>query len=119
MCDWLVVIDRGALQFQGPAADFGIETARVLVVPERADDVARLRDRLAASGLAAGSNGDASTLALAAPPAEARSVAAEVSRAAAAAGVVLVELRTERKNLEERYLAMVGGGAVDGMGDDR
>ena len=57
VCDWLVVIDRGALVYQGPAADFGAgsETS-VVAVPERQDDLPRLRrlvlDAAAEQGIA-------------------------------------------------------------------
>ncbi|MDQ3630184.1 MAG: ATP-binding cassette domain-containing protein [Actinomycetota bacterium] len=45
VCDWLVVIDHGALVYQGHAADFGARAATSIVaVPEHEEDLARLEE---------------------------------------------------------------------------
>ncbi|HEV2819679.1 MAG TPA: ATP-binding cassette domain-containing protein [Solirubrobacteraceae bacterium] len=44
VCDWLVVIDRGGLRYQGPATDFGARAATSIVaVPQHAGDLDRLQ----------------------------------------------------------------------------
>jgi ABC-2 type transport system ATP-binding protein len=48
VCDWLVVIDRGGLLYQGPATDFGARAATSLVaVPQHAGDLDRLQGLVA------------------------------------------------------------------------
>lgn len=45
VCDWLVVIDHGALVYQGHAADFGAHAGTsVVAVPEHDEDLDRLRE---------------------------------------------------------------------------
>ena len=107
VCDWLVVIDHGALLFEGPASDFGGKDARVVLVPEHETDLERLFGLVSDSGFAA--ERTAGRVALTRLNGEANATAAAMNRAAASAGIVLMELRVERMNLEERYLAMVNG----------
>jgi len=48
VCDWLVVIDRGGLLYQGPATDFGARAATSIVaVPQHAGDLDRLQGLVA------------------------------------------------------------------------
>ena len=48
VCDWLVVIDRGGLLYQGPATDFGARAATSIVaVPQHAGDLDRLQSLVA------------------------------------------------------------------------
>jgi ABC-2 type transport system ATP-binding protein len=108
VCDWLVVIERGSLLFQGAASEFGGKDARVVLAPEHAADVERLTGVIAARGYRV--ERSAGELAVAGLNGNAQAVAAEVNRAAASEGIVLVELHVERMSLEERYLSMVDGG---------
>ena len=115
MCDWLVVIERGALLYQGPASEFGGSATRVLLAPQHRDDVGRLSTLIAGRGYEVEpSIGGIAVLGL---NGNAQAVAAEVNHAAAGEGITLVELRVERMSLEERYMAMVG--ASNGNGVER
>jgi ABC-2 type transport system ATP-binding protein len=109
VCDWLVVIDHGRPVFTGPARDL-LEgaAATVVVETERADDLAALAGALVGAGLAPERRNGG----LAVPSAgeDTRHVAARISRAAAGAGIALVELHTQGHRLEERYLDLVTGG---------
>lgn len=118
VCDWLVVIERGALLFQGPAAEFGGKDSRVVIAPEHRSDLARLTAVVGARGYTVEPATDA--IAVTGLNGDAQAVAAEVNRAAADHGITLIELRVERMSLEDRYLATVNG-TVNGMknGGDR
>jgi len=109
VCDWLVIIDRGALVFQGSKRELLDSAAAGLVVAtEREGDLARLRHSLLERGRRVELRGE--SLRVDVDGADPRAVAAEVSRAAMAQGAVIVELRLERTNLEERYLEITNGG---------
>ena len=111
VCDWLIVIDGGRLVFQGPAEELLDRTGTTLVVtPERAVDVERLRGLLAAAGHEIAADGPADEVLVAADGADHRGLGAAINRAAAANGIVLAELRIARTSLEDRYLTMVQGG---------
>ena len=115
VCDWLVVIERGALLYQGPASEFGGSATRVLLAPQHRDDVGRLSTLIAGRGYEVEpSIGGIAVLGL---NGNAQAVAAEVNHAAAGEGITLIELRVERMSLEERYMAMVG--ASNGNGVER
>ena len=109
VCDWLVVIDHGALVFQGPASELLDDSATTIVaVPERDEDLPRLEHLLGAAGhdsVVAGGQ-----LLIAVKGTGPRRLAAEVNRTAAADAIVLVELAPTRTTLEDRYLTMVNGG---------
>jgi ABC-2 type transport system ATP-binding protein len=109
VCDWLIMIDGGRLVFQGPAAELPDSAgASIVVAPEHADDLDRLRGVLAAEG----HEGRAreAHLEIALDGAEPRRLAAALNRAAGTGGIVLAELRVARASLEDRYLTMVNGG---------
>ena len=109
VCDWLVMIDHGRVVFQGPAKELTDSApAAVAVACERTDDLARLGQVLVASGHEV--EADGAELLVRSGADDIRSVAAHVNRAAFDAGMVLVELRTVRTNLEDRYLSLVTGG---------
>jgi ABC-2 type transport system ATP-binding protein len=109
VCDWLIVIDGGRVIFQGPAADLlDGSGANLVVVPEHAADLGRLRGLLAAAGH--DSEPGEHDLRIDAAGADPRKLAATVNRAAAGGGIVLAELRVARTSLEDRYLTMVDGG---------
>jgi len=45
VCDWLVVIDHGILVYQAPTRDFGAHPeSSIVAVPDREDDLTRLRE---------------------------------------------------------------------------
>jgi ABC-2 type transport system ATP-binding protein len=108
--DWVIVIAAGRLVFQGPAAELLDQSGASLVVaPEHPGDLDRLRALLASAGHA-GLVRDG-RLEIVVDGADPRGLAAAVNRAAGEGGVVLAELRVARTSLEDRYLAMVDGGA--------
>jgi ABC-2 type transport system ATP-binding protein len=109
VCDWFVIIDRGSLVFQGSKSQLldGAE-ASLVVAPEHAEDLSRLEQLIARKGHAVRSEPGAVVVDVGG--AEPRLLAADLNRSAAEAGLVLVELRLERMNLEERYLTMANGG---------
>jgi ABC-2 type transport system ATP-binding protein len=108
VCDWFVIIDKGALVFQGEASSLLAGAIRGLVVaPEHGGDLARLEQLIAEGGHRVRPEPGALVVDLG--DEDPRSLAAEINRAAAAAGLVLVELRLDRMNLEERYLAITNG----------
>jgi ABC-2 type transport system ATP-binding protein len=108
VCDWLIVIDGGRLVFQGPAAELlDRSDASLVVAPEHAGDLDRLRDLLAAAGHA--SQTDEDRLRIAVNGDDPRGLAAAVNRAAGGGGIVLAELHVARTSLEDRYLTMMNG----------
>ncbi len=107
VCDHLVVIRFGELIFSGPMAEIMKRTREHIdIAPEHGADTDRLQAALAADGwaLTVINNG----LRVAAGAAR----AADLNRAAAAAGVTLVRLVVAQDNLEEIFLEMTGH--VDG-----
>ena len=108
VCDWLIVIDRGALLYQGPAAGFmGAASPTLAVASEHDSDSGRLADIVRAQGLVAQPEGDRLIVHL--HGADARGTAVAINKAAAEAGVVLVELHARRLTLESQYLSILEG----------
>jgi ABC-2 type transport system ATP-binding protein len=105
VCDWLIVVDHGALVFQGPASELGDATTAIVAVPEFEHDLPRLERLLNAAGhdseIAGGE------LIVAVNGSAPRALAADVNRAAGADGIVLVELGPSKTTLEDRYLSIV------------
>jgi len=109
VCDWLIVIDHGALVFQGPAAELlDSSAATVVAAPEHARDLGDLQRLLSGAGHDSAAIGG--ELVIAVNGSEARMLAADVNRVAGAGDIVLAELRATRATLEDRYLTMVNGG---------
>ena len=109
VCDWLVVIERGAGIYCGPAADFLGGAEPVLVVaPERDADLERLRLVIAAEGLDVELTATQLLVGLV-PGGDPRRLAADVNRLAHEHGIVLAELQPRHRNLESRYLDLVQG----------
>jgi ABC-2 type transport system ATP-binding protein len=107
VCDWLIVIDRGSLLYQGPTAGFLNRTPAVLALaPEQLDDI----DRLASLARAQGHEPRTENAELLVPVTEheARAVAAALNKAASANGITLTELHLRRPSLETHYLAAIG-----------
>jgi len=102
-CDTLVMIRYGELLFSGPL-DRLVSQSRtcVEVAPEHAADAERLAASLATTGWKAVVKGGEVTVEAPA------SQAAEVNRAAAAAGITLRVLRPHEASLEDVFLEMTG-----------
>jgi ABC-2 type transport system ATP-binding protein len=107
VCDHLVVIRFGELVFAGPMAQVLQRTREhVDVAPEHPADTDRLRTALAAAGWSVTAVDDVVRVAAGATR------AADVNRAAAAAGITLSRLVVAQDSLEEIFLEMTG--RVDG-----
>ncbi|MDQ1510055.1 MAG: type transport system ATP-binding protein [Actinomycetota bacterium] len=108
ICDWLIMIERGAVLYAGAAADFVVDAVTALTISTgRSSDLPVLQRVLSAAGhqlevlddrLVAHVDDDDLT-----------NAAAEVNRAAFEAGLVLTELSTRRTTLQDRYLTLVDG----------
>ncbi len=107
VCDHLVVIRFGELVFSGPMTEMMKRTREHIdIAPEHATDTDRLRVALAAEGWPVTIIDDGLRVAAGA------SRAADLNRAASAAGITLVRLVVAQDNLEEIFLEMTG--RVDG-----
>jgi ABC-2 type transport system ATP-binding protein len=108
VCDWLIVIDGGRIAYSGSADGFpGAGQAEIAVSPISSDDlstVARIAD-----GLGVAFEQRADRLVVRADGLDPRALAADLNRAAAAAGVVLAELHVRRPTLESAYLRTIEG----------
>lgn len=107
VCDHLVVIRFGELVFSGPMTEV-LKRSRehIDIAPEHAADSDRLRQALVAGGWTVTVVDDGLRVAAAADR------AADLNRAATAAGVTLSRLIVAQDNLEEIFLEMTG--RVDG-----
>jgi len=106
VCDWLLVIDRGTLVYQGPAEGFlGEAGTMIALATEHPGDL----DRLAALVRADGHEPRREDAELLVPVAngDAREVALALNKAAIAQDIVLAELHVRRPSLESQYLAIV------------
>jgi ABC-2 type transport system ATP-binding protein len=109
VCDWLMMIDHGRVVFQGPADELlGQGVTSLAVASERPSDLGRLQDLLSSNSHRVDLEGGELIVHVGAD--NPGRLAAAVNRAAFDAGLVLVELRARRTNLEDRYLALVTGG---------
>jgi ABC-2 type transport system ATP-binding protein len=108
VCDWLIVIDHGALRYQGPTDGFlGAVSPTVSAAPEHAFDRDRLAGIVRAQGLAAAVEGERLTVHL--DGRDPRAAAVAINKAAAEVGIVLAELHLRRPTLEAHYLSIVEG----------
>ena len=108
VCDWLIVIDRGALLYQGPADGFmGTASPTISVASEHDADRDRLADTVRSQGLVAEPEGDRLVVHL--DGADPRGTAVAINKAAAEAGIVLAELHARRATLESHYLSILEG----------
>jgi len=109
VCDWLIVIDKGALVYQGrPEGLLGRTATVIAVVPEHETDLDRLAALVHVEGF--DSDRDDSQLFVTVDGEDPRSVAVTVNKAAIAKGIVLAELHVRRPTLESHYLSIVEGG---------
>jgi ABC-2 type transport system ATP-binding protein len=99
LADEVVIIHKAKLVAHEPLAALTARTAGGTIV--RSPDAERLREQLAAAGIEAKA-ADTDELRAAAPP-------ERVGEVAAAAGIVLHELRAESASLEEVFLELTGG----------
>ena len=99
LADEVVIIHKARLVAHEPLAALTARTAGGTIV--RSPDAERLREQLSAAGIEANAAGDGE-LRAAAPP-------ERVGEVAAAAGIVLHELRGESASLEEVFLELTGG----------
>ncbi len=108
ICDWLLVLDRGVLLYQGPTAGFLAQAVpQVFATPEDVTDLARLVELAKRSGEDVTATTDGVLIPV--PRGDARAVAVAVNRAAIGEGIVLAELAVRRPDLEAHYLAQVEG----------
>jgi ABC-2 type transport system ATP-binding protein len=108
VCDWLIMIDRGALMYEGPASGFlGRAATLVALVPEHEEDLDRLAALARAQGFEVEREG--AELIVLVDGQDPRSVAVKLNRAAIGEGIVLAELSVRRPTLESQYLSMVEG----------
>ena len=106
VCDWLIVIDRGSLVYQGPTEGFLGETSTVIALaPEYSDDLERLAALMRADGHEPRHEG--AELFVPVADGDAREVALALNKAAIAQDIVLAELHVRRPSLESHYLAVV------------
>ena len=106
VCDWLIVIDRGSLVYQGPTAGFRGEAGTVIEVsPEHPGDLDRLAALVRASGHEPHPNGNGLLVLVAED--DPRTVALALNKSAIAQDIVLAELHVRRPSLESHYLAVV------------
>jgi ABC-2 type transport system ATP-binding protein len=107
VCDHLVVIRFGELIFSGPMAEVMKRTREHIdIAAEHPADLVRLEAALVAGGWSVTSVDDVLQIAAVA------SRAADLNRAATAAGITLSRLAVAQDNLEEIFLEMTG--RVDG-----
>jgi ABC-2 type transport system ATP-binding protein len=107
VADWLIVINDGALLYQGPTEEFfGRVPTMIALAPEHLADLDRLAELLRTDGH--DPRRDDAELSVPVDEPEARAVAAALNKAAAAHGIVLAELHVRRPSLESQYLAAVG-----------
>ncbi|MDQ3573806.1 MAG: ABC transporter ATP-binding protein [Actinomycetota bacterium] len=108
VADWLVVIDKGSVVYQGPADRFLGEAEAVLTLAaEHEADAGHLAALVRSAGFDADRRG--AELAVPLGAADPRSAAAVLNRAALDEGIVLVELHLRRATLESHYLTLVEG----------
>jgi ABC-2 type transport system ATP-binding protein len=106
VCDWLIVIDRGSLVYQGPTQGFLGQAGTVIALSS--EHLADL-ERLAALAQAHGHDTRREGEELIVPVGEddPRAVALALNKAAIAEDIVLAELNVRRPTLESNYLAVV------------
>jgi ABC-2 type transport system ATP-binding protein len=106
VCDWLIVIDRGSLVYQGPTEGFlGQAGTAIALAPEHLDDLERLAELARADGHEPHAEGD--ELIVPVGEDDPRTVALALNKAAIEQDIVLAELHVRRPSLESHYLDVV------------
>jgi ABC-2 type transport system ATP-binding protein len=106
VCDWLIVIDKGSLVYQGPAKAFlGGSSTVIALAPERPADLERLARLARVDGHEPRRQAD--ELIIPVPEDDPTGTAVELNKAAMRQGIVLAELHVHRPSLESHYLAVV------------
>jgi ABC-2 type transport system ATP-binding protein len=106
VCDWLIVIDRGSLVYQGPTQGFRGEGGTVIALaPEHLGDLERLATLIRADGFEPRNEG--AEVIVPVTEDDPRAVALALNKAAIAQDIVLAELHVRRPSLEAQYLAVV------------
>jgi ABC-2 type transport system ATP-binding protein len=106
VCDWLIVIDRGSLVYQGPTQGFlGQAGTVVALAPEHAHDLERLVALARADGHEPYPEGQ--ELIVPVGEDDPRAVALALNKAAIAQEIVLAELHVRQPSLESHYLAVL------------
>ncbi|MCU1461815.1 MAG: transporter related protein [Acidimicrobiales bacterium] len=108
VCDWLIMIDSGAVLFAGAVADFAADSdAALTIATTRPADLPKLRQVFADAGHLVELGDD--RLVARMHPGDLDAVAADLNRAAFDAGIVLTELSPKHTTLQDRYLSLVDG----------
>ena len=108
VCDWLIVIDGGALIYQGAADELLGQAAPLLqAAPEHEGDLDRLALLVRAAGFDVERRGGTVSVHLNGD--DPRAAAAALNRSAMGAGIALAELNVRRPTLEYHYLTLVQG----------
>jgi ABC-2 type transport system ATP-binding protein len=111
VCDWMLLIDTGAVLYQGPTGQLLSERGLV-AAPEHRTDLTRLHQTLTAHGFCVEAADEHLLVAnrfTDANPDEGEPIGAAVNRVAFEAGITLAELHERRTSLEDRFLAMTNG----------
>jgi ABC-2 type transport system ATP-binding protein len=110
ICDWLLVIEAGRIAYNGSADAFSAAGhAEIAVSPIALADLATVAGIADGLGVAFEQRDD--RLIVRTDSHDPRTIAADLNRAAAAAGVVLAELHVRRPTLESVYLTTLEGAA--------
>jgi ABC-2 type transport system ATP-binding protein len=108
ICDWLIMIERGAVLYAGGSAEFTVDADAALTISTGdPSDLPALHRVLSAAGRQIDVLDDCLVAHVA--DAELTIAAAEVNCAAFEAGLVLTELSARRTTLQDRYLTLVDG----------
>jgi ABC-2 type transport system ATP-binding protein len=107
VCDWLIVIDDGALVYQGPTQGFLDHAGTVIALaPEHPGDLERLAGLARADGHEP--RPDGAGLIVPVADEDPTTIALALNKAAIAQDIVLAELHVRRASLESHYLAVIG-----------
>jgi ABC-2 type transport system ATP-binding protein len=113
ICDHLVMIQSGAIAFQGSMGEMlSAQRSELLAIPEHSADLAALVAVCVEAGHPAHVDGDAVRVP------GAGDWAAELNRLAMAKGITLRGLQTPRPSLEEAFFALTDQSGQDGAEGD-
>ena len=112
VCDWLIVVDQGALVHCGPVSELGAGTDDILVVGAGRESRELLTDVIRRVGrdVVAYDEAAGSLHIVLTPGEDSYALAACINREAHRSGVVVNELQHVRADLEARFLSLIGVG---------